>query len=455
MKVGYCRVSTGEQEDALVQQVSRIQKTGVVKVYQDIESGKSDKRKQFNQLLNDVKLGLITEIVITRIDRLARSVITIHKNIKLFEDHKVKLTILDSPIGDLDSPFGWLQINQMAGLAEFELRMIQDRIKHGYNHFHEQNKASSKPPFGYIRVNEKYAPDHNITNVTGKSNWQIARDIVDYFLDNFSTLRATAGYIQLTYKLEWSTPGLKYWLSNLVLQGDTCYNIKGNQSHPEKWDIRPNTHLPLITREEGKLIQSQLKENKSKWGHNTGTKVGSWLLAGQVYCGDCGYKCFLFNKRATLPVRCRKRNHFGSSFCSNKSVTHLFKIIDAVDTRLTEYAKELTNYVASHRSTIEVNPEIANLQARLTTLKPMAGDEDIDVAIHKLTIRLHTLQSEAPKVKTLNDEKIKLFLKYFADKNYWEVIPESIKSEVYKMFVSKVIVLNGNIINIELVDILS
>lgn len=455
MKVGYCRVSTGEQEDALVQQVSRIQKAGVVKVYQDIESGKNDNRKQFNLLLTDIKSGLITELVITRIDRLARNLINFNKTFTLLETHKVKLTILDSPVDDPSSPFGWYSINMMAQAAEFELRMIQQRINNGYAHFHEQNKASSKPPFGYIRLNEKYAPDNSIVNFTGKSNWQIARDIVDYFINNSSTLRATTSYIHSTYKIDWSVPRLKYWLSNLVLQGDTCYNVKGNQSHPEKWDIRPDTHSPLISREEGNTIQNILKGNKSRWGHNKGTKTESWLLAGQVYCGDCGYKCFLFNKRATLPVRCRKRNHYGASFCSNKSVTHLSKIIDAVDNKLIEHTEKLTEYVANYRSTVEVNPEIANLQSRLATLKSMAGDEDIDLAIHKLTIRLQTLQSQVPQAKTLNTERIKLFLKYFSDKNYWEVLPESIKSEVYKMFVSKVVVLNGNIVNIELVDILS
>ena len=328
MKVGYCRVSTGEQEDALVQQVTRIQKAGVVKVYQDIESGKSDKRKQLNALLNDIKAGLITELVITRIDRLARNLINFNKTFNILEIHKVKLTILDSPVDDPSSPFGWYSINLMAQAAEFELRMIQARIKHGYDHFHEQNKASSKPPFGYMRLNEKYAPDTTINQYASKSNWVIAREIVDYFIDNSSTLRGTTNYIFNTYKLDWSAPRLKYWLNNLILQGDTCYNVKGNQAHPEKWDVRPNTHQPLISREEGQLIKNQLTENKKKWGYNTGKKVESWLLSGQVICADCGYKCFLYNKRSTMSLRCTKRNHYGTAFCSNKSVTHLQKVID-------------------------------------------------------------------------------------------------------------------------------
>ena len=454
MKVGYCRVSTGEQEDALVQQVSRIQKAGVVKIYQDIESGKSDKRKQLNALLTDIKTGLITELVITRIDRLARNLINFNKTFNLLETHKVKLTILDSPVDDPSSPFGWYSINLMAQAAEFELRMIQSRIKHGYVHCREQNKASSKPPFGYMRVDEKYTLDTRVNEYSNKANWEVARDIVDYFINNKTTLRSTISYIYNTYKLDWSTPGLKHWLNNLVLQGDTCYNIKGNQRFPERWDIRPNTHKPLISREEGQIIKNQLQENKKKWGHNTGKKVGSWLLSGQVVCGDCGYKCFLYSKRSTMPLRCRKRNHYGADFCSNKTVTHLQKVIDAVDDALIQKAQDLVNYVSCNVSTIKENPVLTQKQNLLTSLKQIPSDDPTMLeAIQKLTLEIQQLQLENSKVNNLNQEQLNLFLKYFKDRNYWIVIPDDLKSEVYKLFVNKVVILNGNIIKVELIDI--
>ena len=454
MKVGYCRVSTGEQEDALVQQVSRIQKAGVVKIYQDIESGKSDKRKQLNALLVDIKSGMITELVITRIDRLARNLINFNKTFNLLEIHKVKLTILDSPVDDPSSPFGWYSINLMAQAAEFELRMIQTRIKHGYDHFHEHSKASSKPPFGYMRLDEKYAPDTTINSYCNKSNWVIAREIVDYFITNSSTLRATTSFILTTYNLQWSAPGLKHWLNNLVLQGDTCYNVKGNQAHPEKWDVRPNTHKPLISREEGILIKNQLSENKKKWGHNTGKKVGSWLLSGQVICADCGYKCFLYNKRSTMPLRCRKRNHYGANFCSNKSVTHLQKVVDAVDLALVDKAKEITNYVVNSRSTAEVNPVLIEKQEVLNSLKQFPKSPTIDIAIQSTILEIQALQADITKVATLNEEQINLFLKYFSDKDYWAALPDNIKSDVYKLFVDNVKILNGKVISVDLISII-
>jgi site-specific DNA recombinase len=78
MRVGYVRVSKFEQEDALVQQTARIEKAGCTLIFSDIESGKSDQRKNFNKLLAMCRTGQVTEVVITRVDRLARSVVTIH-----------------------------------------------------------------------------------------------------------------------------------------------------------------------------------------------------------------------------------------------------------------------------------------------------------------------------------------------------------------------------------------
>jgi len=83
MRVGYVRVSTGEQEEALIQQTERIKKAGVSLIFSDVKSGRSDNRTEFNKLLEACQKGDISEIVITRIDRLARSIVTINKAVAL------------------------------------------------------------------------------------------------------------------------------------------------------------------------------------------------------------------------------------------------------------------------------------------------------------------------------------------------------------------------------------
>lgn len=190
VKVGYVRVSTGEQEEALVQQTERIKKAGVTIIFSDVKSGRSDNRIEFNKLLEQCRNGEISEIVITRIDRLARSIVTINKAIALFNQMGIKLIILDSPVDDLQNPFAKFSLNQMGALAEFELDLLQNRVKHGYNHFREQGKACPQPPFGYARIDEKYVPDLSLHD-SGKTHWAIANEIIEYLLTNQSSIRKT------------------------------------------------------------------------------------------------------------------------------------------------------------------------------------------------------------------------------------------------------------------------
>jgi DNA invertase Pin-like site-specific DNA recombinase len=74
--VGYARVSSREQavdSHALEQQIARLEAAGATKIFQDIQSGSRDDRPALNELMDLVHNRKIDEVIITRIDRLARS----------------------------------------------------------------------------------------------------------------------------------------------------------------------------------------------------------------------------------------------------------------------------------------------------------------------------------------------------------------------------------------------
>ncbi|NJR19492.1 MAG: recombinase family protein [Calothrix sp. CSU_2_0] len=154
MRIGYARVSTRHQADteALDQQINRLEKAGAEKILYDIESGRKDTRKNFNQLINLAKNGVATEIIVTRLDRLGRNVISIHRTIDALQKVGVKLTILDSPLGNTNSAFGWLTINNIAGLAEFESRLLSERVSFGTEYFRSNLKYFGKPPLDILKM---------------------------------------------------------------------------------------------------------------------------------------------------------------------------------------------------------------------------------------------------------------------------------------------------------------
>jgi predicted site-specific integrase-resolvase len=91
----YARVSNTKQKNDLERQISILKdfavKNGwiVNEVYSDIASGMSEKRKDFNRLINDIILGKISKVLITYEDRLVRFGFNFMK--QLFEKYDTEI----------------------------------------------------------------------------------------------------------------------------------------------------------------------------------------------------------------------------------------------------------------------------------------------------------------------------------------------------------------------------
>jgi hypothetical protein len=404
-------------------------------------------------MLELCRAGEITEILITRIDRLSRSVVSIHKAIALVSELNVKLTILDAPIDDLNSPFGWFGASQMAQLAEFESRLLSSRIKHGFNYFRSQKKASPRPPFGYIRVDEKYACDTSINQKSGLSNWDVANRIIDYFLSPNATTRGTINFSLTQYNIKWTQAGFRYWVLNPVLRGNTVYNVRGNQNNPEKWIVHENTHNALIFEETYELIKKRFEENRNKYAFgNNKTPTKQFPLQGQMICGCCGYKLFIKKngKYLTYRVRCKKRDTLGDNFCKNKIASHLPKIIQLVDNALIERAEEIANYTKVALPKKTTSPKIVSLKNQLRSLKSLPKSEIIDAAIKQTQQEIERIGRQEEVTSLLDKNRIELVKTTLGNADYWNDLPENEKTAIYKKLVNSVVILNGEIIEINL-----
>ncbi|MEM7727099.1 MAG: fdxN element excision recombinase XisF [Cyanobacteria bacterium P01_A01_bin.45] len=455
MRVGYVRVSTGEQEEALIQQTERIRKAGVAMIFSDVKSGRSNNRKEFTKLLEACRNGDISEIVITRIDRLARSIVTINKAIALFNQIGIKLIILDSPVDDLQNPFAKFSLNQMGALAEFELDLLQNRVKHGYNHFREQGKACPQPPFGYARIDEKYAPDLSL-HKSGKTHWAIAKEIIEYLLINQSSIRKTIQYFLQEYDVKFSTTGLTTWLHNPVLRGNTRYNVKKNRNNPENWDIRYNTHEPLISSETYREIEILLAENSRRWGKNNrnNSNIGQGLLSGQMFCGNCGGKCYPNNK-PYIPVRCKNRGMYGDKYCQNKKGIHLAKVINTVDQALTQKAIALKDFTIENQPKEETETaEVIELRSSLQNLQKLPPNAAIEEAIVKIKLQIQQHQINTTDKVIFQAEQLKEFVQLFSDPRLYKNMKESVKNKVYKKFIKSVTISNGEVVAINFIEFL-
>ncbi|MFQ3251682.1 MAG: DNA invertase Pin-like site-specific DNA recombinase [Glaciecola sp.] len=126
MKIGYCRISTKEQNFNL--QEDALQKEGCEKIYYDVVSGAKAKRKGLDEMLSHLRDGDI--VVVYKIDRLGRSLRHLVELINTLSESGIGLKSLNDPV-DTTSAQGRLVTNIFASIAEFERELIQERTKSG------------------------------------------------------------------------------------------------------------------------------------------------------------------------------------------------------------------------------------------------------------------------------------------------------------------------------------
>jgi DNA invertase Pin-like site-specific DNA recombinase len=127
MKIGYARVSTtGQSSEG---QVEQLKAAGCERVVQETASGAKTDRPMLAKLVASLKPGDI--LVVTRLDRLARSTIDLLNLLKAIGDHKASFQSVGDQWADTTSAAGRLMLTILGGLAEFERELIKARTAEG------------------------------------------------------------------------------------------------------------------------------------------------------------------------------------------------------------------------------------------------------------------------------------------------------------------------------------
>src|SRR6266702_3492460 len=126
MKIGYCRVSTDEQNPDM--QLAALQRAGCRKIFTDTATGAHVKRPALATYLKALKAGDV--LVVWKLDRLWRS---LRDLITLLDDLKAKGVAFRSVTESIDTatPTGRAMWQMVGILAELERSLIQERTKAG------------------------------------------------------------------------------------------------------------------------------------------------------------------------------------------------------------------------------------------------------------------------------------------------------------------------------------
>jgi DNA invertase Pin-like site-specific DNA recombinase len=147
---GYVRVSTLEQEAGLEAQVRDLTTLGCEKLYREQVSSVAP-RAQLNAVLDFVREG--DTLVVTKLDRLARSVTHLGRIIEVLEAKRVGLRIVNLGV-DTSTPTGKLMLNVTAGVAQFEREMMLERQREGIAKAKGEGRYKGRKPTVQARAAE-------------------------------------------------------------------------------------------------------------------------------------------------------------------------------------------------------------------------------------------------------------------------------------------------------------
>ena len=130
MRFGYARVSTEDQN--LEGQCKRLFAPGCEKLFEEKISGVRRNRPQLEKLIEHLRQDDV--LVVTRLDRLARSTSELLRIAERLTEKNAGLQSLDEPWADTTSPSGRMVMTIFAGIAEFERTLGQSRQRYVTRH---------------------------------------------------------------------------------------------------------------------------------------------------------------------------------------------------------------------------------------------------------------------------------------------------------------------------------
>lgn len=499
--VGYERLSSKDQAfntPAREQQKARLIAAGATEIFEDIESGKNDDRPQLQKLMQKVKNREVDAVVITRIDRLGRSLPKLRECINFFVETGVNLRILDQQI-DLATSQGMLMLNILGAVAEMEVALTSDRVKHGKQHQRNNKAACEAAPWGYRVVNKKYELDtrpvlclledrpaesslstkikdrpeqNDEAEVVGRSLAQIGREMIEEFLssrDARATVKnaydkygfrkiATTKKRNYSALFNWTKSGFLRWLYNPVLCGHTVYNKtkvvgqKRQATSPQEWNIISNTHLDqrLLTEEEAKEIQEISAANQKLVGHFFPATSGSseakeyYYQRGLIYCRECGSRCItktsMSKKKKYFYFACR---HFEMG-CQNRQSVRKQEIEEFLVKFLVQKSWELRSELGKGE---ELEPQKSNKLIELEEqLKVAESFPGFNINNEKLKEGLRQeITDEINLSGSLANQNVEQIIRSGNNLSFWHTLSNEEKVEVYPRIVQKIFIGQGQV----------
>lgn len=320
----YCRLSRddgtesesnsiGNQKKLLSQKAKEMGLTDTKYYVDDGYTGTNFNRPGFQQLINDIEIGLVSAVMVKDLSRLGRDYVSVgNYTDSYFPEHNIRFIAVNDAI---DSDEGESEIAPFKNiLNEMYARDISKKIRSSHRLRGSMGEPLSQPPYGYMKSLEnkkKWIIDPEAATVVksifkmcldGKGNETIARELQENkVLIPMAYWRSKGlnrgGKKTQTNPYKWCKTTVQKILSQQEYCGDiinfktyskSFKNKRRIENSKENWAVFKDVNEPIIDRETFETVQKFISKTKRRAPKKENGERS--IFNGLIYCGDCHSK---------------------------------------------------------------------------------------------------------------------------------------------------------------------
>lgn len=320
----YCRLSRddgtesesnsiGNQKKLLSQKAKEMGLTDTKYYVDDGYTGTNFNRPGFQQLIDDIEIGLVSAVMVKDLSRLGRDYVSVgNYTDSYFPEHNIRFIAVNDAI---DSDEGESEIAPFKNiLNEMYARDISKKIRSSHRLRGSMGEPLSQPPYGYMKSPEnkkKWIIDPEAATVVksifkmcldGKGNETIARELQENkvlipmaYWQSKGLNRG--GKKTQTNPYKWCKTTIQKILSQQEYCGDiinfktyskSFKNKRRIENSKENWAVFKDVNEPIIDRETFETVQKFISKTKRRAPKKENGERS--IFNGLIYCGDCHSK---------------------------------------------------------------------------------------------------------------------------------------------------------------------
>ena len=361
---------------------------------------KNTDRPKFQELVRDIKRGLIAKVVVYKLDRISRSILDFANMMELFQQYNVEF-VSSTEKFDTSTPMGRAMLNICIVFAQLERETIQKRVQDAwYSRCQRGFKMGGKTPYGFRT--EPYVMDGVRTKklVIEPTEAAFVRQMYEMYADpqvslHDITKKLTADGMRTYHGRLLSRATLSVILRNPIYvmadldiyefyksQGtdiyndaadfagtNGCYYYQGKGNTEDKHKHLQGQTLVLAPHEGFIPSELWLKCRKKLLASHTyqpARKARNTWMAGKIKCGKCGYALMSAHSNGILYLRCTV--HADSKACPGCGCVKLHELEAVVYGAMVKKLKDFKTLTGRNKAA-KISPKLTAKRLELAQVE--------------------------------------------------------------------------------------